>query len=1589
MGVRASCVLLSLLAVGFDLSAEVVKLEKTSRNGQDFYQLKNEYLTVEVEPAAGGRISRIAGTDGKNLTTAVPPEASCTGSGLLLDRVIRQDSQYTQYRDYERSSYQVTLERRLPNAVELELKRQAEPLSVTKRITLEAGRGSVTVSYTLTNSGKESFSGQFWSAGVILPAGSSALRFYFPYGRLTQGFTDSGGVPQTLELDNRIGEGSKYVNVIINDPARSWVAALNQDNEGLALLVDYPRFGRFYSYQTTKGAGQEEPKQFPTIEWMTQSFALQPLAKGIADAPNRPELADPLESYKYTISCEIMPLKGLQSVAGMESGIAGEIKAEGSDLTIRLLSGRARELTIVAEAIGAAGAKKELTRQEVKLQPLAALEVKTGASPDKEPVVYHVMLKDKDGAIVAEFEKPVGCEGNQYVLNPKQGKDSKFKVLDDAPFFTECGDGRIEWGKNLKRKLRVLVISGMDQHREIAEFLSRMNFDYDLAECFAQSSFNLPAEPFYSWRPPEPQPYLEKMLQKKHDVILVAGGVLWDIIPHGSALKIMEQVRDGAGLVYIFPRGGINALKAPATPDKDASCVTDAVPASLLVGPKSAPLVELYNLDKGRIALLNYTTLNYYCRALTPQIRNHQEHTFNYWEYYFSLVARAVRHAAGDCPKDRVTGAELAGGKLQVKVDSQGAKDAELSVEILNRLNDKVDAFDWGVSLKAGSNSLERGIDLSKLTLNGNYIFNIFLKSGGGVDDWFTTTANRQAPCLIQSLHLAKPSILGNGLVRGRVEISGKTENALCLGITIRDAYGRMLSEQLMPCLPGQLEFEMPLAKSPIGPLCELEAKLTHGAAEIDRQTAVFTVTPERKPDLNFLLWTQNPLWAMRRNYHTFKHLGFDYVTGVHITTSTKEEQNDIQISAMRAGLRYLPMSMFRIGLDAISNDSTVRNPCLRDPKFLGQMSDAIAKYVDWTKDLLPPAYFVADENSLGRYDDPHDYCHSKFCLAAFREHLRQKHNSLDALNQAWNSDFSNWEDVKPSTMAEAKARDNFVSWIEHRLFMFDAVPDALKVQNETLKARDPNGRLAISGQTQTTLNGGLYWHKILPRLEMAIGYIGNNDGLLDVLRSFRKPGSLMASWNGYAYPIPETEQRIWRHVLNGIDTPAFWWSPILLRHGDERPTVTGLAMRELFQKIRSSGADKMFLDSAWEKSPFTVVFSLPSLVASAATGTKTFIGSKTYIQNFGCWTSVIRDAGFQPPLIIDATQLPSVNLAENPALVLPLALSLSDEHIRALEKYVSDGGILVADALPGVFLENGSLRQNSPLARLFGVNYKPITAHVTGGNIAFNGVQLPIQPVDSGLSLSNGKALAESRMETKETVFGTIRLLSASGGNPAPAFVVGRSGKGSTAYLNTTFADYGKIRCGQGCRSLVRAMTEVFKLMGVKSEINAELPPGSELVRCRDGSSLYMGLTRLGGESKNGDAAVISLPGRLHVYEILGRHYLGFTDKIETELKPLETKTLALLPQKIDQLTSAASFKNDDFVFEMKLEPRDATGIVRVEVVDPEGKTINCHTGNHKIKGSLLLTIQPGLHPLRGNWRLRAVEVVSGKTTESAVEVK
>ncbi|MBL8754203.1 MAG: beta-galactosidase, partial [Planctomycetes bacterium] len=428
-----------------------------------------------------------------------------------------------------------------------------------------------------------------------------------------------------------------------------------------------------------------------------------------------------------------------------------------------------------------------------------------------------------------------------------------------------------------------------------------------------------------------------------------------------------------------------------------------------------------------------------------------------------------------------------------------------------------------------------------------------------------------------------------------------------------------------------------------------------------------------------------------------------------------------------------------------------VRPNCFAAP---GTVAEAALEAAAETRRAAGPGLrfvAVADEPSTTRHDGPLDTCRCGHCLAAFRTFLAARVGSVDAANELLGTTFRNFADVVPPTVDQIRRRelgDNALPrdlrayglWLE---FVDSQYAAAVRTIVQAAQREVPTTPVGLTGTQAPAAFGGTDYARWLPALTLVEPYDYGGAGAL--VQSLAAPGThryatLAAPDESQLGNVPLrafVQARVAAMACSGL-AGVVVWNDTAVAAKDGAPTPFGGAVQAALQGLEReldacAGATPMpssvwllesqpsvrawwMLDSAQDG--MTWVRRLPSYEALHSTSQNARLG----------WVRLLQDLGLQPQFV-DAGALPERLLRLRPrCLVLPATLALSDRAAQAIEAYVRQGGVVLADHATGLYDETLRRREAGVLDAMFGITARSLL--------------LADQRVREGACTSTGRAL-------------------------------------------------------------------------------------------------------------------------------------------------------------------------------------------------------------------------------------------------------
>lgn len=408
---------------------------------------------------------------------------------------------------------------------------------------------------------------------------------------------------------------------------------------------------------------------------------------------------------------------------------------------------------------------------------------------------------------------------------------------------------------------------------------------------------------------------------------------------------------------------------------------------------------------------------------------------------------------------------------------------------------------------------------------------------------------------------------------------------------------------------------------------------------------------------------------------------------------------------------------------------------CLDNPvvvekaeKFLKAVAQFVKQYPSllgydcWNEPHIEPNWdsnYWADTGDLL-------YCYCPGSINLFREWLKNRYETVPALNSAWARYYGEWEEINPP-----RRHGNFADWLDWWQFWFDNLRRQMKWRYDTLRRADPNHFIMSH-------SGGI--PPILPRIDAGINNFAlakevdlwgtsmaplaqnwttaETAAAIEVTRSAAKDKEYWISemQAGYCQNIglnksPRPEPRHirtwnWLSAIYGAKGIMYWCYLTestgnesqgfgLLRFNGE---ITDRAREAAYNFQLLKKYETIFLDHIPTSDVAILYDPTSSTLMFAQEGHDKWI-SQSHIAYY----RTIWDADLYARWVT-FEDLKSVT---EKVLIIPIHYILTEEAASILRQYVEKGGTLIAENSFGLFSPNGMLQPRVPpygLAEVFGV---------------------------------------------------------------------------------------------------------------------------------------------------------------------------------------------------------------------------------------------------------------------------------------------
>ena len=1196
--------------------------------------------------------------------------------------------------------------------------------------------------------------------------------------------------------------------------------------------------------------------------------------------------------------------------------------------------------------------------------------------------------------------------------------------------------------------------------------------------------------------------YVEKDLtgDARYEVMLIPGINGWSRLTRATRDAILRRVQEGAGLVLLHPfvgevkghpfkgdeavgderiweisplvgvaddtvneRGYPEVNRDAVTKGKweagDAHFITEGLPLELLpegtIGGSfyryqakgdvliisgNQPIAGVRNYGKGRVVALAYVE-----EGFTPESINPIENKiyWNYWEYQYSLLARALLWAAGRNVPVHIE--SLTANEAGLKLALNAATQQTIRVEVngRNEFGQSLGSTTVEKTLSSGANSFE--IPATKPANGwpgGRQIFDVIIRDAkdNATLNWgsatFTTPKRAMMTSAKTAVDVYKRGETMSAVLRASGNLSG-----LQIRMQVSDDLGRLLGSISAPAR-GERTFTFPL-KDFLGKLVLVTAELvddrgaivdqlrakpamvvqdkrrekeytalvSFGGTKHYLQDAQMSMVRAAAADTGFT-WSNDVDNSLNIPRGTFGVYWYD--RGPTTPEAMERALADYQKTGDFEALGYLTKKELykRTG----DKKFLQRTPSFNDPAVLQSLADIVRASARNKARYNMDYYFVGDEGSLTSYGDAVDFDWNPHALDEFRGWLKQQYGSLPALNQEWRTSFSDWNSVVPSTTDEARKTRNFAPWADHRTFMEITFARAYQTARDAAIDGDPDAHIAVSGTQATNAYNGADWSRLDRVIDDFLSYDGGNQW--DMHRSFAKPNSMIGFWTGYGSHGLAVQNAIWTAAIHNVLHPNIFWMYSFL-NPDLTHSASARDMGKAFSSLRSEGVGKLLMEATRQQDGIALYYSMPSIHAAGILGYHQRSSDDddevadrarlSFAANRDGWVKTIKDLGLQFDFV-SSEDVAAKGIANDKykVVILPLAFALSNEEIQRLQEFVARGGVVIADAAPGWLDQHCAWQANDSLNKLFGVATTASDKRelkLTAGELRVTSQagDWKLPPTLSGIRIA----------EPDLKVSSGIALLKAG---DSQAAIVNHTGSGWTIYLNTAWDEYPKQRAakfgGAAYRELARA---ILNQAGVRRSVAVTSPDGqtiaqAQIARYKFGNAEIVaivkenvavaGVVGQDGVTTYNDAnlgqvakqdLVIKLPRKAYVTDVRTGKQLGLTDVVHSSILIGDALILALAPENNElKIEGATSAKLGDHLSFNLTSKTPATALVRCHVYAPDGARLAIYSNNVLVQqGRGTFTLPFALNDAPGKYVVRATDVVTGAIVEKSIDLR
>lgn len=1099
----------------------------------------------------------------------------------------------------------------------------------------------------------------------------------------------------------------------------------------------------------------------------------------------------------------------------------------------------------------------------------------------------------------------------------------------------------------------------------------------------------------------------------KHDAIII-GRLMWTIIPENFRQQILAKVKAGTALVFVSPWEVEKTLLETLRMTNEtplAATIRQSVPLAMLpldltikarpgtrdkvktMGPFE---VSAGRLGEGRVVFLQYNDFHHYPvlkageeppgvwqrgaggnRPLRVANNGREENSLTplpdfvgndplFHEYYFSILGKALLHAAGREPAVRiqpeaVTVAlprqNLPATPVAFKLTGTLRPGMELHYEIRDRANQVIARG----RREAGTDAATPLKPEFPVVRSGLYVVDAWLKRGGLTVDWASAAVTVTGPKYLESVVPDKEFFDRTEGIRGRVNLVTAPPAGHKVVVALWDTHGRL--EQRLDLASGATTFRFAPITHPLSRAYRIEASVRDGEAVVDLQERWAGLPSSEVEGFQFVVWDAalgGRAAQVRMQLHKEHGLTGYFDMAPYLGRGALMQSADLLV---QNNLTAWPLCNHIGGCSPKQSPDLLTDPWKeRFRKFYTDRTDAYGRYGTL-------AYGIDSESDF----DPEE---SGWDLPAgrenFRNYLKKRYGDLAALNKVWGTSFASFEDIGFVSLMKAKTARQPTRWMEQQLFKRDRFNDTAKFFAKLVRELVPGARVS---HDIAVVPAKPSWD--MPRMTGVIDAFIQSDMEHFDKRNKQRLGS--AAWFGsYENETGEWQMRTkpWESLFQGGKAIAWWTGQYSFTSDLSAPLLYTKQASEEIREIRA-GADQLLMAADKRVDPILILWSWESWMAAIYNPLET-----DWSNSVNGFINLFRRTGLEYQCVGEDFLLEKLRFGpDQRVLVLPASQCLSRAAVQKIRAFAAAGGIVMADYLPATMDEY--LRPYGASSAKPAGEVKFETCPKCKGKkiIHLGGAGDPLGncPVCGGIgSVAKGGNLALDK-SILDDVFDFTKMGIKPVGKGYGVFFMGAPPRDEWRALRTLMVEKGG----------VRGDLEVLDILGnTRTDLRTYVYDS--------GPALFVGvLPDKTVPDPPGEEFLLKTAKPMHAYNVRTHAYLGQSTAITAGILSTQPKLFALLPERIEGLAVTADKTTrrpgEAVLLDIKSLPeplKDVSLAVRVEVLK-DGKVIEAHTKNITVKATARHPIAFALNQEPGEYTVRLTEVISGQRQEVNIRVE